>query len=305
LLVHSDGPGSGYSETVYVVRAQTGRLTLQSAVANRYLAARSSALNGAYAGDAVGRYASVADLWPTHLDAAVNFFGAKNCATPPACDSLYTDVRVLEEGAGKPNRAPFLPFIANCYNMPYCAEVAHRYFDSRIGDRTAPGHTHFVAATTLDQSQFGGVVGTTYRDQDPNQQDAISSYAGGVFIWNQTVQQGINGASPEYSGLNFVRVVEELSTHELVHLFDVNPPAFAAPTTAGHCTLDPAGPSGGPLASNGTGRCLMNRSRTNPERGDGLFGLHVQRWATSEYRRVRARPEPLPQTWQSTATPVP
>jgi hypothetical protein len=151
--------------------------------------------------------------------------------------------------------------------------------------------------------QFG-IVGSTYRDND-QYQVAANGRAGGIFIWNRTVDMGI-AASPTYAGLVASRVIEEISAHEIVHLFDVNPPAFGATGTIGHCTNDPAGPPAtGPMASNGAGRCLMNGNRTNPERGDGAFGLHVSPWPTSEYRRVRKLYDPIQQSWQSTATPVP
>jgi hypothetical protein len=315
ILIHGDGPEvstpNNYYETVYVVRAQNnGRLTLQSPITRSYNAVISATEPTKRAGDAIGRYATTADVWPAYLDPSVRFFGATNCATPPACDSLYVDMKVLEEGPGKPNKAPYLPFVSTCSAMRYCVEVAQRFFDARLGQSTLPGHVHFAAATTLEPNAntfTTNTVAMTIGDNDQNQKERSDGRAGGIFVWNRSVDLAIAGGSTLYAGLSSSRVIEEVSAHELVHIFDVNPPAFGAIgiATSGHCTDDPGAPAGGPVASNGTGHCIMSLNRTNAERGDGLFGLHIFPWTTSELRRVRARPDPIPRTWQATATPVP
>jgi len=312
ILIHGDGPEvstpSNYYEAVYVVKAQNGRLTLQSPITNTYAAQMSVTDPTRFAGDAIGRYATDADLWPAYLDPAVQFFGATNCATPPACDGVFVDMKVLGEGAGKPNKAPYLPFVSTCFVLRYCVEVAQRFFDARLGATTLPGHVHFVAATTAEMNPsvfLSGVAAQALRDNDQEQQEASAGRAGGILVWNRSVDLAIAGGSTDFAGLTSSRVIEEISAHELAHLFDVNPPAFGPSGTGGHCTNDPGAPTGGPVASNGAGNCLMSLNRPNLEYGDGAFGLHVFPWGTSELRRVRARPDPIPQTWQSNATPAP
>ncbi len=149
----------------------------------------------------------------------------------------------------------------------------------------------------MNPSQFGGTVGNTYKDND---RFAFSFGTGSVIIWNGAISLAIGGQSADYSGLQEAPVIGEVSAHELAHTFDVNQPAD---TTGWHCnnTLQNVGP----YASNLTGHCLMNRARTNSERADGYFGFHNNPWDTSEYRRIRARPDPVPQEWQSTFNPNP
>lgn len=310
ILVHGDGPEittpANYYEVVMVTKSQTGKLTLQAPIVNNYYEKRSVTLSNGYSGDAIGRYSTTADLWPTYLDPAVNYFGWGGCASPPACDSLYVDARVLNEGPNQPNRAPYIPFIPTCPAAKYCIEVAERYFDSRNGSATLPGHTHFVAATMAEAttSTFSGIIGNTYRDNDQQQASASGGRAGGEFIWNRSIELAIGGASPTIQGLPAPTIVEEVSAHELVHFYDVNPPAFGTGATFGHCTNDPGAAPNGPLASNGAGYCVMNGNRTRANWADGRFGLHIAPWGTSEYRRIRARWDPITQTWQPAATPL-
>jgi hypothetical protein len=311
ILVHGDGPEvstpNNYYETVLVVRAQTGKLTLKTGTTKAYVAVMSVSDPTRFAGDAIGRYASDADLWPTYLGPAASLFGATTCATAPACDGLFTDVKVLEEGSTKPNKAPYVPFVSTCFKKNYCIEVAQRFFDSRNNNKTFPGHIHVVAATTaeMDANTFlSGEVARTMRDNDQEQRADSEGRAGGIFVWNRAIDVARGGGSQDYAGLSAQPVIEELSAHELVHFFDVNPPAFGPNSTGGHCAQRSSSPSG-PAASNGTGLCLMNGNRTPAERGDGVFGAHILPWATSEIRRIRARIDPVPQVWQPAATPIP
>ncbi len=60
------------------------------------------------------------------------------------------------------------------------------------------------------------------------------------------------------------------------------------------------------MAWNGVGPyCLMNPSRSDAEHVDGFLNLHNAPWDTSEYRRVRRRPEPLPIAFQPDFYPNP
>jgi hypothetical protein len=97
-----------------------------------------------------------------------------------------------------------------------------------------------------------------------------------------------------------VPALREVSAHELAHTFDVNQPVVS---TGGHCTNQL--PQPGPMASNQAAPCLMNGNASNSQRSDGFIGFHRDPWSTSEYRRIRARPDPIPQTWQSSFSPNP
>jgi hypothetical protein len=117
-----------------------------------------------------------------------------------------------------------------------------------------------------------------------------------VFVFNANIQSAINDAGSDIGGLDPVAVTKQVTIHELVHTFDVNPPARL---TTGHCGPD--------TALNGWqgGHCLMNPGRSKAERGSVVFSLHVDPWTSSEYRRVRHAPEPLPMVFQSDVAPNP
>lgn len=305
ILIHGDSPTAApphnYMETVYVKKAAGGKLTLTQVLRYDYFAVRSSIDRTLFAGDAIGKYANDADLFPTDLGLAINVFGAKTCQNPPTCDSLYTDFMVIAEGSAAPNppavpnMVPYIPFISSCTpTLAYCVEVAERFFDSRNGRQTRPGHQHFIssAADSIDIQNWSAALGNTCKDADTIC-GANNRAAGTILIWN--------GAIEKWSGLSpLMTALQEVSAHELAHTFDVN----QATGDYGHCTAQPPQP-GGPMASNQTGHCLMNNNRTNDERTDGRIGFHVSPWDTSEYRRIRARPDPIPQTWQPTFLPNP
>jgi len=310
IVIHgtpASGSPQNYMETVYVKKAAGGRLTLNGPLQHDYVSARSSVTPTLYAGDAIGKYASDADVFPTYLDLAIDFFAAKHCLNPPACDSLYTDLVTLSEGSTvpgappMPNMVPFIPFVNSCNPESYCLEVAERFFDTRSGSQALPGHQHFFSAKADVSlaSAWTGTVAATCKNGDATC-GANNQYAGSVMIFNFAIGWAIGGASSAYAGQSEAPVIREVSAHELAHTFDVNPPISS---TGGHCTNQSA--QGGPQASNSTGHCLMNENRTNSERGDGFIGFHNDPWSTSEYRRIRARPDPVPQTWQTTATPNP
>jgi hypothetical protein len=303
ILIHGDSESASspqnYLETVYVKKAAGGKLTLTQPLRYDYFAANSSVNPSLWAGDAIGKYASDADLYPTDLSLAVDFFGAKTCQNPPACDSLYTDFMVLAEGSAGPNppivpnMVPYIPFISSCTpTLAYCLEIAERFFGSRSGRQTLPGHQHFIssASDSIDIQNWSGSLGNTCKDADAICRS--NGAAGTVLIYNVAIG---------WTGLSLTPMLQEISAHELAHTFDVNQ---ANAPDYGHCTSQQPQP-GGPMASNQSGHCLMNANRTNQERTDGRIGFHVSPWETSEYRRIRARPDPIPQTWQSTFLPNP
>src|ERR1051326_71180 len=288
-----------YMETVLVKKAAGTKLTLTQPLRYDYFAVRSSVDPSLWAGDAIGKYASDADLFPTDLSLAVDFFGAKFWQNPPACDSLYTDFMVLAEGSAgpnpplAPNMVPYIPFVSACTpTLAYCLEVAERFFDSRSGRQTLPGHQHFIssAADSPDIQHWTAALGNTCKDADGI--CGNSGAAGTVLIYDVAIG---------WTGLSLTPMLQEISAHELAHTFDVNQ---ANAPDYGHCTAQQPQP-GGPMASNQTGHCLMNGNRTNAERTDSRIGFHVSPWETSEYRRIRARPDPIPETWQSTFNPNP
>ena len=193
---------------------------------------------------------------------------------------------------------PFIPFVSSCTpTFAYCLEVAERFFDTRNAGQTLAGHQHVIFATSdsIDQAHWiqSGIVGTTCKGSDSGC-GLNNGSPGTVFVFDRAIEQ--------WSGLSPVSVaIGEVSAHELAHVFDVNQPITS---TNGHCTNQKPQP-GGPMASNQAAHCLMNGNRTNAERVDGVIGFHNDPWDTSEYRRIRARPDPIPQIWQSAFSPNP
>jgi len=105
-----------------------------------------------------------------------------------------------------------------------------------------------------------------------------------VFSWNATIESTF--------GQSANIVLGEDAAHEMVHTFDVNQPVNV---TGGHCSE---------MAWNNTQRnCLLSRHRTDVERATGDVTLHNLPWFTSEYRRIRRRPDPLPQFDQDSISP--
>ncbi|PYQ52248.1 MAG: hypothetical protein DMF59_05370 [Acidobacteria bacterium] len=297
IVIHGSSPSAtnpqNYMEAVNVKKASGGKLTLTTGLQHAYQFARARDYPTMLAGDAIGVYASANDVFPTYLDQAIDYYAARSCPSPPACDSLYTDFVTVSEGTVflfppvAANPVPFLPFAKTCALLDYCAEVAQRFFDNRSAGNTKAGHQHFIAVTTYssDPTRQSGTAGITCKDNDQQ----CGSHTGTIFVFNGEI---------ELAGQAFPNVLREAAAHELAHTFDVNQPAFATPGgTLGHC----ANMASDPLA----GKCLMNTSRTDAEKADGRISFHNNPWTTSEYMRIRARPDPIPQTWQATFLPNP
>lgn len=139
---------------------------------------------------------------------------------------------------------------------------------------------HFAAAATSDSSEtlaetwLVSAAPSLYYDQTPY-----------VALFNMNIETIAAAA-----GLNLLNVRRETAAHELVHTFDVNPPARL---TLGHCSR-PAWDHN---------NCLMSPLREPWEHADGIVSLHNDPWDSSEYRRVRHSVEPMPMVFQLEATP--
>lgn len=218
------------------------------------------------AGDAVGVHRGDSDLFPTYAVPAIGVFGG-----------TFTQHVILPPAA---NTLTFFPHVKECPaptrrdQTPYCSAIASLWFENRLNRN----HHHLVAAASHSSPGFLGVTD-------------LHGYAV-AFIFNSSIDRQIRTNNSRISGLDPVAVTIEVTAHELVHLFDVNQPAA---TSDGHCEEH---------AWSG-GLCLMNPDRLRAERADGIMDLHVSPWDTSEYRRIRRQPEPLPRVFQTTFDPNP
>jgi hypothetical protein len=286
-LIHAPVPGvSGASmEQRNVIRARGGRrgvLELDAPLANAYVARASSTDSREQAGDAVGRTDRGTFALQTAL--AIGFF-----------ETAFTDYEILPEGTK--NAVPYLPLVEECPSMMYCSEIAGIWFESSDGYSAAKNHQHLVAGAVNNDSEIGHAVMGQH-----------GGFPNAAFVWNAKIEEIVaDSNNAQYGGLNLTSVIAETTVHELVHLYDVNPPALVSdtpatmPITGGHCNF---------MAWDG-GHCLMNNNRTRTERGDGAVSAHVQPgvvsgqagmtfpFGDSEYRRIRYRLDPLPQFFQT------
>jgi hypothetical protein len=283
LFIHSsalDPNGMSGAEVRNVIKVTGGRksptLVLDAPLTLAYVERKSSFDASLPSGDAVGVFNGDADVFPSYIDPSIEFF-----------KDMYTDVRVLKDGTE--NVMQYIPFIAKCPSDDYCGEVVGIWFDNRDHDTSAKNHVHLVAAAadsianTLGFNLMNGGVETYGWPQ-------------ALFVFNASIQTAVGDASnTDVGGLDPVVVTNQITAHEIVHTFDVNPPARL---TGGHCTTD---------VLNGWlgGHCLMNQNRDKADRGSAMFSLHVDPWTSSEYRRVRHAPEPLPLVFQHDVAPNP
>jgi hypothetical protein len=280
LFIHSgafDPNGKSGAEIRNVIKVTGGKrlptIVLDAPLNLAYVARFASIDTSLPSGDAVGVFHSDADVFPAYFDPAVEFF-----------KDMYTDVRVLKDG--KENVMQYVPFVANCSITQYCSEVAAAWLDNGDHDTSAKNHVHVVAAGVgSDPGQLG--VCMMSGGGDPVSGPAVA------LVFNATIQSAVkDGSNPDVGGLDPVGLTKQVTAHELVHTFDVNPPAV---TTFGHCTL----------TAWGGGACLMNQKLPKQQAASTTFALHVDPWSSSEYRRVREAVDPLPLVFQPPVTPNP
>ncbi|HXH39377.1 MAG TPA: hypothetical protein VNN08_12175 [Thermoanaerobaculia bacterium] len=280
LFIHSsvlDPNGQSGAEVRNVIKVTGGKrfptLILDAPLTLAYVERISSFDPSLESGDAVGVFHSDADVFPSYIDPSIEFF-----------KGMYTDLRVLKDGSE--NVMQYVPFVAQCPSDDYCGEVAGIWFDNRDHDTSARNHVHFVAAAADSDA---GRLGVNLMN------GGVLPYSSpeAIFVFNASIQAAVADASnPDVGGSDPVAVTNQVTAHELVHTFDVNQPARL---TSGHCTAH--GFAGG--------LCLMNESRSKADRASATFSLHVDPWASSEYRRVRRGPEPLPLMFQHDVDPNP
>lgn len=289
-LIHSAGgdtvPGSEYMEDHRVVGVKGRRLTLDTAVTQEYYALHSAVDNTRWAGDAVGRPDGSKPTYTVSPSLIISLM-----------QDAYVQYTVLSEAM------PYFPFLADCGSvrsqsqLPYCTEVASRWFDQRVN--SGRNHQHVVAAN------YGGPqgIGDTALGQ-------YGTYPNVAFVWVGQIETVTNpGSTGPYAGKNAVIMANETALHEVVHLYGVNPPVWesddlSVPRTLGHCDAQ---------SWDGTGSCLMRRDKTADEMSDGRVALHVlpgtvnchgaclpkqDVFGYSEYRWIRTQADPLPEVMQ-------
>jgi hypothetical protein len=279
LFIHSgalDPNGQSGAELRNVIKVAGGKrfptLVLDAPLTLAYVASKSSYGLNLLNGDAVGVFQGDADVFPSYFDPSIGFF-----------KDMYTDVRVLK--GGSENVMQYVPFVADCSLTQYCSEVADAWLDNGNRDSSAKNHVHVVAAAGSSPGQLG--VCLMAGGGDPHSGPAV------VLLFNATIQSAVkDGSNPDVGGLDPVGLTKQVTAHELVHTFDVNPPAL---NTEGHCTL----------TAWGGGACLMNAKLPKQQAASTNFAFHVDPWTTSEYARVRSAAEPLPLVFQPPVTPSP
>ena len=276
LFIHAPTfPGDTYYKELHLVVGVAGsraepviHLAQGETVGARFVAVGSNEFQDLFAGDAVGVYRGPGDVFPSNFDLAKPLFA-----------NMFTDVQMVPSTANAGDLVPY----ADCRTETYCGEVAARWFDNRNGNDAMPNHVHIVNAAQYGTSTIGGTLLHRSVALQPLNEYTLAPV---VFTYNAVIEAnfGIAGAT---------LVLPEVISHELVHTFDVNQPVNIGYT--GHCAS---------MAWNSTVRnCLLSHNRTNAERASGDVTLHNDPWATSEYRRVRRRPEPVPQFNQDMLNP--
>jgi hypothetical protein len=281
LFIHSgtlDPNGQSGAEIRNVIKVTGGRklpaLVLDAPLLLAYVEKSSSFDASLESGDAVGVFRGDADGFPSYTDPSIEFF-----------KDMYTDVRVLKDGTE--NVMQYVPFVAKCSSTQYCSEVAAAWLDNRDQGTSAKNHIHFVAAAAGSNTGELGVC-LMSGGGDPHSGPAV------VFVFNATIQSATSITSnPDVGGLDPVGLTKQVTAHELVHTFDVNPPAF---NTQGHCDF---------LNAWGGGACLMRPKLPKEQAARTTFAFHVDPWTSSEYARVRNAAEPLPLVFQLPVTPNP
>ena len=257
-------------------------LILEHGIAHAYTAFMSTVDPTKQGGDAIGIYGGPADLYRAYLGPATSLFSSE----------LFTELTLLTDSVvdisvGN-NTVPFLPKIATCENNEYCAEIGARFMNNRSGIQPFANHQHVMICAIADtvNSELGSAR---------NLSDFFGRWTPSVFLNQQAIvnscaQSGTNSICPD----DGIAVAGEIAAHELVHTFDVNPPASM---TEGHC--------GSQAYTSGYCRMVAGTVTPPAEQCDNVIALHNYPWETSEYRRVRRRAEPLPQYWATSATPNP
>lgn len=287
-LIHTNFTRSrpGAPENLLVIRTQGRRLTLDAPLAFDYYMAHSLQEPREFAGDAVGR----TDL---------GTFIANTSLATALLRTAYVDYVIL------PNAMPLVPFVTSCESgpmktdhKPYCTEIASRWIDNQASGHTLNNHQHLVGAYYGGEGEIGhAAVGQ------------FGNYPTVAFVWNGQIEKVTDSQSgTSYSGLSAFNMISETAAHEVVHLYDVNPPAVlsssaSVPRTGGHCTL-PAWDGG---------NCVMSGNKQPAEYADLKVSLHAvsgivncdgicpgmaNDWGNSEYRRIRYQKEPLPEVLQ-------
>jgi hypothetical protein len=280
LFIHSsalDPNGQSGAELRNVIKVTGGKrfptLELDAPLTLAYVERPSSFDASLESGDAVGVFRGDVDVFPSYLDPSIEFF-----------KGVYTDVHVLKDGSE--NVMQYVPFVAKCPSDNYCGEVVGAWFDNRDHDTSAKNHVHLVAAAA---DSLAGTLG--FNLMSGGRDNYAEPQA--LFVFNASIQAAAADASnPAIGGSDPVAVTNQVTAHELVHTFDVNQPERL---TTGHCTAN--GFAGG--------LCLMNESRSKAQLASATFSLHADPWASSEYRRVRRAPEPLPLLFQQNVDPNP
>jgi len=274
LFIHAPAfPGDTYRQEAHTIDGVSGHGTLHLTHGESLGITLAAALsgNGRPVGDAVGPYAGDGDVYPVgDLAQARTLFA-----------TAYTDVQPVPSAG---NRGRFVPYVRGT-DEDYAGEVAERWFDSGAGNNALPNHVHVV-----NGADTGGITSATIGTTLLHRSNLLPplppySFAPVVFVWNGQMELLVGSAQT-------AQLLPEVLTHELVHTFDVNQPVNVL---GGHCTSH--------AWNSAVAECLMKADRSIAQRLSGNEFLHNDPWATSEYRRIRRRPDPVPQFDQDTFTP--
>ena len=148
--------------------------------------------------------------------------------------------------------------------------------------RNSSNHRLLIGAGQLLPDVNGGArLGRTIGAPNPS------------FVFVDRIERAVTEPIQPVRNLSATNVNGEVTTHELVHQWNVNPNATASGTTEGHCLQVDYG---------GSMACLMHAPFNDPlhnfEYGDGTVRLHYQTLQNgtidSEYMTIRTAIEPMP-----------
>jgi len=188
------------------------------------------------------------------------------------------------------NATPLIPAIPYYQQMDFniANRIAQKWYENSVrglNDSIAnlPNHRQLVGGSRLaDGPHNGARLGVT-----------IGGTHNPSWVFVRRIELGVTESPQPIYQLDPDRVNGEVTTHELVHQWHVNPDATLAGATEGHCLEQDYRAIGA--------FCLMHAPfyavAHNGEFGDGLVVLHYRRvtgTVDSEYVTIRAAADPLP-----------
>lgn len=185
-------------------------------------------------------------------------------------DTTFTEYLYLRDDVPGENAITTVPFVESVGFGRFDGQFAQKWCESCVGLSEQSNHWHLIGG---NRSSDAGAVGLTRLDEE------ASFAAPYSYVWVGYIEENVQN-NPAYSGLSPILWTQETTVHELTHSWAVD-----QPIPPGHCNQQDY---------DGTDSCLMNR--VGGDRANGIAKLHAWSDPNCEYRRIRTRDEPMPQT---------